>query len=257
METTTCPTCGADLEVIERTRVKPSWAGGGQETIRETIGCEACERRQEQRQAAIVEERRFRSGLRDSGIPEAVWGLGLDAASWRHHRLDIDDGNKPAIAALREWVEADNAGCLLMGTQGLGKTLLAMCAGVECIRRGQEVLFVTERDLFDAFRGRRTSERDITLEARSIEVLILDDIGRHQIDRGSKFMVEVYLDLFDCRLPIIGPPLKTLLTTQQDAASLAKACADDALASRLMAIVGGNHVELSGRDRRRVRWGRA
>lgn len=250
----TCNKCGSPLEMVEQVRIKPVWSGGGRETIQVPAPCSVCERRQQEQTDAIMRDREFRRLLRESRIPQDVWEMGLDADLWAQRRLSIDSGNEAALEALREWVSADNAGCLLTGTQGLGKSLLALCAGVDCLRRGQEVLWVTERDLLDSFRGRRDSERDLAMAARSVEVLVLDDIGRHQIDRGGKYMMEVYLDIFDCRLPVFGPQLKTLLTSQHDAASLAKACCDDALASRLLAIIGGNILHLTGTDRRRPKW---
>ena len=254
METMKCEKCGADLESVERFRIRPSWAGGGREAYLDVMPCEACERHERSALEVIQQERQIKARLRDSGIDERVWNLGLDSDTMLRHGLDIDNGNRNAVEHLREWVQAESAGCALEGTQGLGKTLLALCAGVDCIRHGQEVLFVTEREIIDSFRERTPSTRDVKMLARSVEVLILDDIGRHQIDRGGKYMVEVYLDLFDVRLGVFGPPMKTLITTQHDPASLARACADDALASRLMAIIGGNHIELTGKDRRRVRW---
>ncbi len=250
----TCSQCGSPLEMIERTRIKPAWSGGGKEVVQQPSPCCVCEARQQEQTESIMRDRESRRLLRDSRIPEEVWGLGLDLATWKQHRLEVDAGNRDALEALQGWVEAENAGCLITGTQGLGKSLMALCAGVECVRRGQEVLWVTERDLLDSFRGRRDSDRDLAMESRSVEVLVLDDIGRHQIDRGGRYMMEVYLDLFDCRLPVFGHPLKTLLTSQHDAASLAKACCDDALASRLLAIIGGNILHLTGTDRRRPKW---
>jgi len=251
---TACSKCGSPLEMVEQIRIKPVWSGGGRETIQVPAPCSVCERRQQEQTDAIMRDREFRRLLRESRIPQDVWEMGLNSELWAQRRLSIDSGNEAALEALRGWVEADNAGCLLTGTQGLGKSLLALCAGVDCLRRGQEVLWVTERDLLDSFRGRRDSERDLAMAARSVEVLVLDDIGRHQIDRGGKYMMEVYLDIFDCRLPVFGPQLKTLLTSQHDVASLAKACCDDALASRLLAIIGGNILHLTGKDRRRPRW---
>jgi DNA replication protein DnaC len=257
METKTCPTCGAELEQIERIRLKPAWAGGGQEVVRHVSPCEACERKAQEVQEGIMRDRHQRALIRDSRIPEAVWGLGLDPALWKQHRLVIDDGNRNAIEALRSWVQAERTGCLLMGTQGLGKSLLALCAGMDCLRSGQEVLWVAERELFDTFRGTRRNDpdaADLVGKAQRVEVLILDDFGSHQLDRGSRFMQELYLDLIDCRLPVVGPPLKTLVTSQHDPASLGAACGHQALASRLLALLGGNHLELKGSDRRRARW---
>lgn len=248
-----CLRCGTPLVMIDQIRIKPAFLGGGREVVQQAAPCQVCAKQQEEELEHIQQQRLWREVMRNSGIPENCWKLGLAPERWKEHRLEVDPGNARQIEQLRRWVDADNVGCAITGTQGLGKTLLALCAGVDCMRRGQHVLFVTERDLLDSFRGRK-GDKDLPYLAREAEVLILDDIGRHQIDRGGKFMLEVYLDLFDCRLPVFGPPMKTLLTTQHDAASLARSCADDALASRLMAIVGGNFIELGGRDRRRARW---
>lgn len=257
METKTCPHCGAELEQIERVRLKPAWAGGGREVVTQAAPCETCERKAQEVQEGIMRDRHLKTLIRDSRIPEAVWGLGLDPALWKQNRLIIDEGNRNALEALRGWVQADRAGCLLMGTQGLGKSLLALCAGMDCLRLGQEVLWVAERDLFDSFRGARRNDpeaSDLVGKAQRVEVLLLDDFGSHQLDRGSRFMQELYLDLIDCRLPVVGPPLKTLVTSQHDPASLGAACGHQALASRLLALLGGNHIELKGSDRRRARW---
>lgn len=252
-----CPRCGAVLEMIEQIRVKPSWAGGGREVIKHSAPCESCERKAQEAQEAIIRDRQQRALIRESRIPEDVWTLGLEPALWKQHRLVIDEGNREALDALKGWVQAERIGCLLMGTQGLGKSLLALCAGMDCLRLGQEVLWVAERELFESFRGSRRNDpesADLVGKAQRVEVLILDDFGSHQLDRGSRYMQELYLDLIDCRLPVFGPPLKTLVTSQHDPASLGAACGHQALASRLLALLGGNHIELKGSDRRRARW---
>ncbi|MDT3699443.1 MAG: ATP-binding protein [Thermincola sp.] len=75
-------------------------------------------------------------------------------------------------------------GIFLTGPVGSGKTFLACAAANALIGEGLEVLFVVVPDLLDQIRASYDSssqdtEHDLMDSARSVGVLILDDLGAH------------------------------------------------------------------------------
>ncbi len=249
-----CQRCGSEIEEIEQIRLKPAWQGGGRETVKRALPCETCAKRSEEETSRIMQDRKIRNWRLDSGIPENVWDMSLDRDVWAKRKLRIDQCNEEAFDVLKVWVETANAGALIWGKQGRGKSTLAISAGLDCLRRSQEVLFISEVDLIDSYRNRSEANQGLVRRAMDVEVLILDNVGRHEITRGTAYLKELYFDLLDRRLPILGDPLKTLVTSQHDAPSLSEWCSDGAMASRLLSIIQGNELEITGDDRRHGLW---
>lgn len=106
-------------------------------------------------------------------------------------------------------------GLMITGPVGSGKTFLACAAANALIDNGLEVLFVIVPDLLDQIRAsydtsNRDTEHDLMDSARSVGVLILDDLGAHNYTdwvRNKLYTIINYR--LNNRLP-------TLITTNLD-----------------------------------------
>ncbi len=83
---------------------------------------------------------------------------------------------------VRNYPGGTEAGLLLMGPSGVGKTHLAVAALKELLRRGHAGLFCDYRELLKEIQGSynaesQTTEMSILEPVRSAEVLVLDDLG--------------------------------------------------------------------------------
>lgn len=253
-----CEQCGTVLPTEMGAWPRPASMGGGVVQRLRYARCEVCAERRRLAQEAHGREVRFQNRRMASGLPQKCWGLSLDPDAWAKMGLTVDANNRRGVKAAQDWVKGDAGGLMLHGPEGLGKSVIGMCAAMDCLRRDQEVLWVSERDLIDSYRGkRRDDDRNVGILARSIEVLVVDDMGRHKMGRGTAYLTEMYFDIFDARLGLFGDAMKTLITTQLTHESLIEWCEDDAaMHSRIMSILGGNIEILGGQDRRRAVWTR-
>lgn len=92
------------------------------------------------------------------------------------------DGVRGFVREVAENPHAD--GVMVTGPVGCGKTFLACAAANALIDSGREVLFVIVPDLLDQIRAsydssNQDTEHDLMDSARSVGVLILDDLGAH------------------------------------------------------------------------------
>ncbi|MDA8212640.1 MAG: ATP-binding protein [Clostridia bacterium] len=147
------------------------------------------------RQKALL--RRFKNAL----VSREMLQHSLDKFQLRYYTQDKVDGitglsfrdlANQALAAARNFVREalDNVhgdGLLYTGPVGCGKTFLASSIANALMEGGREVLFIVVPDLLDEIKAtydqNRTSgdvtEHHLMEMARTVEILILDDLGAH------------------------------------------------------------------------------
>ncbi|MDR0434991.1 MAG: ATP-binding protein [Gracilibacteraceae bacterium] len=127
--------------------------------------------------------------FRQAGLPKAMRQCRFD-----NFRFDFYTGEhltraRKAFQEARDFagrvmIDPAAVGLMLTGDVGTGKTFLAACIANEIIAQSGRVLFLIVPDLLDQLRASfdgdsQTREREIMDQARSVPVLILDDLGAH------------------------------------------------------------------------------
>lgn len=112
-------------------------------------------------------------------IPRRFWGTSVS---------EIEPLTRKAIVSyLRQLDDMldRGVGLLLWGESGRGKTSAAVCVAKEARRRGASVLMATAATLVDAARSRADDDGQVVSRARSVDFLLLDDLGKeHHGDSG-------------------------------------------------------------------------
>lgn len=169
-----------------------------------------------------------------------------------------------AADAVERWAETDGtSGLILFGDSNRGKTALAIRAlEVRIFRHGQRAWFVKCPDLLNHIRdgydreagGLRPSE--IMDRARTMPLLVLDDLGAEQLPRDTSWVGEQLYNLLDRRndyqLPTIvttnlgtatGKPIRALAERLGGPEGLR-------IASRVMEHCGPHVVRVQGANQR-------
>lgn len=262
IETTECPRCKSELKVTVGTQPKTQW--NPEKAFRDVERCQTC--LDADHKARLEDEYKCERAriFKESGIDERYWSgsrapvMSLNAEVMKALKIEEDEDNTRGISILRKWVKSEGGTLYCYGAQGSGKTCAAMAAAIDCINeyRPQDVQFLTERVIIGTYS--RGSKYEISLIERSfdVEVLVLDDFGRHIATRGTQYLVEQYGDIFDARNMLIGPKRKTLITSQLQPSysKITNHFNDAAVSSRLLSLIGGNHVQFKGEDRRQNEW---
>jgi DNA replication protein DnaC len=107
-------------------------------------------------------------------VPKRHWG-----ASFR----EISDQPREVVEKYLDKFDefmGKGVGMLFWGDNGLGKTAAAVVVGKEARRRGKTVLFVEAADLKRSVIEKVSFDEETSVweRARSVDVLILDDIGK-------------------------------------------------------------------------------
>jgi DNA replication protein DnaC len=135
-------------------------------------------------------------------------------------------GARKAWQAARDFVDGvlrdpHYLGLLYTGQAGSGKTYLAAAVANELIRQNKGVLFVVVPDLLDELRAtydrKDVSEYDILDTAKTVPVLILDDLGAHNYTDWTRNRIYSILNhRVNEKLPVlVTTNLHTLEINQQ------------------------------------------
>lgn len=112
----------------------------------------------------------FDTGLYESEPQAAMWNRSLEQA-----KLIVE-------AFARDFPAGSEAGLLLMGPCGVGKTHLAVSALKQLITRGHQCLFTDYRELLKEIQASyspesQSTETVVLQPVLTVEVLLLDDLG--------------------------------------------------------------------------------
>ena len=121
---------------------------------------------------------------------------------FRHVRLRaLPQLSKPKVLELArcEWIE-HNYNCCLLGTQGTGKTHIAIALGLAACRQGLHVYFFTAADLIDQL---EKAQKQYTLDKflgqlGRAQLLICDELGYVSYSRGGvELLFRVFGDRYE------------------------------------------------------------
>ena len=142
----------------------------------------ACDCGMEQRAARVLERARIPKRYEHCDFESYVTDL-ADGKTWTtQHAQSLKNARLLAQAFVRDYPGSAEKGLLLIGPSGVGKTHLAVAALRELIRRGHAGLFCDYRELLKEIQASynpasESTEMAILEPIRSVEVLVLDDLG--------------------------------------------------------------------------------
>ncbi|HXJ29541.1 MAG TPA: ATP-binding protein [Gemmatimonadales bacterium] len=123
------------------------------------------------------------------------------------------------VAEIMDWLDSAAWALVLLGEFGVGKTGLAISALRDAAERRHPGLFVKTPDLLARIRatygkGSEVSEQDVLESLRTVDYLVLDDVGaEHATDWATSMLFQVLDDRHDHQR-------KTILTTNLDITGL-------------------------------------
>lgn len=145
---------------------------------------------------------------------------GIYNPEYRKMTFERDDGKNATVSSLcrsyvQNWeqMERDNAGLLLYGNTGTGKTFMACCIANALIDRGIGALVTTMDRLIGAMRENyEANKADILERIQSIPLLVLDDLGR---ERSTEYVCEKIDEIVDARYTAGRPTIVTTNKTME------------------------------------------
>lgn len=143
---------------------------------------------------------------------EAMRKKGLSESQYLNCTFDLDDGADQAASQtcrnyVKEWeqIKDMNAGLLLLGDVGGGKTFLASCIANALIDQGVAVMMTTIPRLTAAMSKDFGSERiNVLNKISDAPLLILDDVGTERnTTYGNELMYEIINTRYKAQRPLI------------------------------------------------------
>ena len=185
---------------------------------------EAERARQEAEARAQLEGR-----LRKAGVPERY--------------LLAEDGRADAMAAA---IAEEGQGFYIDGTQGTGKTRLAMAITRVLVAQGEPVKVRIAPNLMEAMRSRSVENRESTEELARCRVLVLDDLGKEAPTAyACERLFDIVNERYNAMLPIV---VTSNYTRGEIAQKLTEGDVGRSIASRLCEMTRRVHID--GPDRR-------
>jgi DNA replication protein DnaC len=135
----------------------------------------------------LSRQERLEKTWRGAGVPPHFQGFTLDT-------YPTTPATLPVVERLRRWLQSDQW-LLLWGPFGTGKTALAVAVFRDLLQRGDTGIFQTVPQVLDRIREtydrdgarREMSEAEMLTALRSVDVLVLDDMGA---ERPSPWVAE-------------------------------------------------------------------
>jgi DNA replication protein DnaC len=122
-----------------------------------------------------------------------------DVAVAAQHAQSLKQAKLSVQAFVRDFPGGTDKGILLMGPSGVGKTHLAVAALKDLLRRGHQGLFCDYRELLKEIQASynpasESTEMKILEPIRTIEVLVLDDLGASKPSDWVRDIVGIVLN---------------------------------------------------------------
>lgn len=175
---------------------QPKLSGASQPVQQENYRCPLCKDRgivydgEVARPCSCMKQKKLENRFRHARIARSLMQCRFEEFNINYYDAPVHRENaQRALAAAEAFVESVltnpyGLGLLFTGPVGSGKTFLAAAIANALTEKDREVLFLVVPDLLDELRGTydgrgETTELDLLDTARSIPVLILDDLGAH------------------------------------------------------------------------------
>ena len=142
----------------------------------------ACDCGAEQRAAQVFQRARIPKRYEHCDFDSFVTDL-ADGKTWTaQHVQSLQQAKLQAEGFARNYPGGSEAGLLLMGPSGIGKTHLAVAALRELLHRGHSGLFCDYRELLKEIQASynaesQTTEMSVLEPVRVAQILVLDDLG--------------------------------------------------------------------------------
>jgi len=159
----------------------------------------ACDCGMEDRATRVMERahipKRYEHCDFESYVPDLT-----DGKTWTAQHVESLKQAKLSVQAfVRDFPVATEKGVLLMGPSGVGKTHLAVAALKDLLRRGHQGLFCDYRELLKEIQASynpasESTEMKILEPIRTIEVLVLDDLGASKPSDWVRDIVGIVLN---------------------------------------------------------------
>ena len=173
-------------------------------------GCPKCGAEKEATREKLQREGRIREALERSGIPERLQGATFAGYVTGAH-VGREKAKRVVAGYAREFKQRKHAGTslILCGRPGTGKSHLAIAAGLEIIRAGHSVRYITEYACLRAIKScysqnAEHSEEEVLRAYQRPALLIIDEVG---LSRGSEtdrlLMYQVISGRYDSVLPTL------------------------------------------------------
>jgi len=239
-----CPLCkGTGWKLVPRKDSAP-----GQVAV-------ACDCGMEERAEQVMERARVPKRYEHCDFESFVPDL-ADGKTWTDmHVHSLKNAKMQMQAFVREYPSADK-GVLLMGRAGVGKTHLAVAALKELIQKGTAGLFCDYRELLKEIQASynpasSTTEMSILEPIRTVEILVLDDLGANKPSDWVRDIIEIILNArYNKRLTTIittnyfdNPPSRGETTRGPDG-KLVSAVREDSLEQRIGARMRSRLYEM-------------
>lgn len=222
-----CPFCGCHLKPLRIEAMGRTYDVGFMDC--ECEGAKRDRAEQIQAQESADKERRrqnFETKLHRAGIPERY----LNA-------------EHPKARMLADSIEG---GYYIYGSNGTGKTLLAMAIARKLIARGFDVQVAIVPSLLESMRNRTSEDRDLTSQLEKCEVLILDDLGK---ESATAYACERLFDIVNRRYNALATTIVTSNYSMTEVAKhLPEGHAGSAISSRFSGWI--KRIHMDGADRR-------
>lgn len=184
-------------ELLKETSIpRPQLSGVRQTGEHESYRCSLCQDRgivfdgEVARPCSCMKQKKLENRFRNARIARSLMQCRFAGFNINYYDAPVHRENaQRALAAAEAFAETClikpyGPGLLFTGSVGSGKTFLAAAIANALTEKECEVLFLVVPDLLDELRGTydgrgETSELDLLDTARSIPILILDDLGAH------------------------------------------------------------------------------